>query len=53
MEPGSSSSLRAEIRRTTDVSQGFEQRLTVTEKEAVVAAVRAWMSEMLARLTHP
>ena len=50
IEPGSSSPLRAQIRRTTDVSQGFEQRLTVAEKEAVVAAVQAWMSEMLAGL---
>jgi hypothetical protein len=48
VEPGSSSPLRAEIRRTTDVSQGFEQRLTVAEKAAVVAAVQAWMSKMLA-----
>lgn len=47
VEPGSSSPLRAHIRRTTDVSQGFEQRLTVTEKEEVVAAVQAWVSEML------
>lgn len=48
IEPGSSSPLRAQIRRTTDVSQGFEQRLTVAEEEAVVAAVRVWMSKMLA-----
>ncbi len=48
IEPGSSSPLRVQIRRTTDVSQGFEQRLTVADREAVVAAVQAWMSEMLA-----
>jgi hypothetical protein len=48
IEPGSSSPLRAQIRRTADVSQGFEQRLTVAEEEAVVAAVQAWMSQMLA-----
>jgi hypothetical protein len=48
VEPGSSSPLRAHIRRTTDVSQGFEQGLTVADKEAVVAAVQAWLSEMLA-----
>jgi len=47
IEPGSSSPLRAHIRCTTDVSRGFDQRLTVAEKEAVVAAVRAWMSEMM------
>jgi hypothetical protein len=47
-EPGSSLPLRAHIRRTTDVSQGLEQGLTVAEKEAVVAAVQAWLSEMVA-----
>ena len=48
VEPGSSSPLRAHIRRTTDITQGFEQSLTVAEKEAVVAAVQAWLSEVLA-----
>jgi hypothetical protein len=48
IEPGSSSPLRAQIRHTTDASQGFNQRLTVADEEAVVAAVQAWVSEMLA-----
>ena len=48
IEPGSSSPLRAQIHSTTDVSHGFEQRLTVAEREAVVAAVQAWMSQVLA-----
>jgi hypothetical protein len=48
IEPGSSSPLRARIYSTTDVSHGFEQRLTVAEREAVVAAVQAWMSQVLA-----
>jgi len=48
VEPGSSLPLRAHIRRTIDVSQGLEQGLTVAEKEAVVAAVQAWLSEMVA-----
>jgi hypothetical protein len=47
VEPGSSSPLRAHIRRTTDVSQGFELGLTVTEREAVVEVVEAWLSELL------
>jgi hypothetical protein len=50
IEPESSSPLRAQIRRTTDVSQGFEQRWAAAEEEAVVVAVRAWISELLA---HP
>jgi hypothetical protein len=48
IEPGSSSLLRAQIRRTTDVSRGFEQRLTVADEEAVFAAVQVWISQMLA-----
>jgi hypothetical protein len=48
VEPGSSSPLQAHIRRTIDVSQGFGQCRTVAEKEAVVKAVQAWPSEMLA-----
>jgi hypothetical protein len=53
IEPESSSPLRAQIRRTTDVSQGFEQHWTVAEKEAVVVAVQAWISEMLASPLTP
>ena len=48
VEPGSSSPLRAEIRHTTDVSGGFDRSLTVAQEEAVVAAVQAWLSAMLA-----
>ncbi len=48
VEPGSSSPLRVQIRLTSDVSQGFEQDLTVALEEAVIARVRAWLSELLA-----
>jgi hypothetical protein len=48
VEPGSTSPLRAQIRSTTDVSQGFEHSLTVAQAEATMEAVRAWLSEMLA-----
>jgi hypothetical protein len=48
VEPGSSSPLRAQIRLTTDVSGDFERSMTVSEQDAVVAEVRAWLSEMLA-----
>jgi hypothetical protein len=50
LEPGSSAPLRAQIRLTTDVSQGLEQSLTVAEEDAVVESVRAWLSAMLAGL---
>jgi hypothetical protein len=33
---------------TTDVSTGFDRSLTVTQEDAIAAAVRAWVSEMLA-----
>jgi hypothetical protein len=48
VEPGSSSALRAQIRLTTDVSKGFDASLTVAQEEAVVAAVQAWLSDVLA-----
>jgi hypothetical protein len=48
IEPGSSSPLRAQIRLTTDVAQGLERSLTVAQEEAVVEAVQAWLSAMLA-----
>jgi hypothetical protein len=48
VEPGSSSPLRAQIRSTTDVSQGFEHTMTVAQEEATIEAVQAWLSDMLA-----
>jgi len=48
VEPGASAPLRARILLTTDVSQGFEHSVTVVEERAVVEAVRAWLSELLA-----
>jgi hypothetical protein len=48
LEPGSSSALRVHIRSTADVSQGFEHTLTVAQEEATLAAVQAWLSDMLA-----
>jgi hypothetical protein len=48
VEPGSTSPLRAQIRLTTDVSGGLDRSLTVAQEEAVVEAVQAWLSEMLA-----
>jgi hypothetical protein len=45
-EPGSSSPLRVQIRLTTDVSHGVERRETITDVDAVVELVRAWLQEM-------
>jgi hypothetical protein len=49
IETGSSSPLRAQIRLTTDVSQGFERTLTVAERDAVVEAIQGWLSDVLPR----
>jgi hypothetical protein len=37
-----------QIRHTADVSHGFGRRLAAADEEVVVAAVRAWMWEMVA-----
>jgi hypothetical protein len=48
VEPGSALPLRAHIRQTTDVSEGFDHGLTIAQEDAVVAAIRTWLSAMLA-----
>jgi hypothetical protein len=48
IELGSSLPLRAYIRETADVSRGFERSSTVTDVDAAVDAVRAWLEGMLA-----
>jgi hypothetical protein len=53
IEPGSPSPLRAQIRLTKDVSQGFERTLTVAERDAVVEAIQVWLSDMLAAASDP
>jgi hypothetical protein len=47
-EPGSSSPLRVQIRLTTDVSLGVECRETITDVDAVVELVRAWLHDIAA-----
>lgn len=48
VEPGSTSPLRVQVRRTSAVAQGFGRTLITADEEVVVAAVRAWLAEMLA-----
>ena len=45
-EPGSSSPLRVQIRLTTDVSLGVERSETITEVDAAIEVVQAWLLEM-------
>jgi len=47
-EPGSSSSLRVQIRLTTDVSLGVERSETLTEADAAIEIVQIWLLEMAA-----
>jgi hypothetical protein len=48
IEHGSSLPLRAYIRETGDVSQGFDGTSTVTDVEAAVGAVRTWLEGLIA-----
>jgi hypothetical protein len=47
VEPGSSSPLRAQIRLTTDVAWGFERSLIITQGDAVMEAVQAWLADIM------
>ena len=44
MEEGSPQPLRAHIRRTDDVSAGFEREVTHSLPEAVLAEVQEWLT---------
>ncbi len=47
VERGSLLPLRAYIRETSDVSLGFERLSTVTDVEAALGIVRAWLEDVL------
>ncbi len=47
VEQGSSKPLRAQIRLTTDVAAGFAGEITLTDINAVWAAVEAWLDAVL------
>src|ERR1043166_10291486 len=47
VEKGSAKPLRAHMRTTTDVSQGFEGELTVTDGPAAAAVVETWLEDVL------
>jgi hypothetical protein len=46
IEKGSTKSLRAEVRHTSDVSTGFNVEATLTEPDRVVAEVRAFLTDL-------
>ncbi len=47
IEAASSAPLRAQLRQTTDVSMGRLDGETVTDEDALVALVRAWLADFL------
>ena len=46
IEEGSSKPLRAQVRISTDVSNGFERTLTLAEPEAVRDTVLEWLDQI-------
>jgi hypothetical protein len=46
IEERSTKPLRAEVRHTSDVSTGFSAEATLTEPDAVVAEVRAFLTDL-------
>lgn len=50
MERGSSAPLRAQIRLTEDVDAGLGPGMTVTQQQAVIEVVQAYLSEILSDL---
>jgi hypothetical protein len=44
-EPGSAEPLRVDVRQTTDLSTGFRRTTTLTDIDAVLAAVRRFLEE--------
>jgi hypothetical protein len=45
-EPNSSKPLRARIRSTKDVSEGFTHDRTVADIDAACGALKAWLEEL-------
>jgi hypothetical protein len=46
-ERGSERPLRAEVKLTCDIRHGFQRQLTLSDTDAVQAAVRAWLEEIV------
>lgn len=49
VEPSASSPLRVNIRYTTNIADGFQQSLNVTDVDAVMRAVRLWLDDVAER----
>ena len=48
VEPGSEKTLRAHIRLTTDVSEGFKTEVTLVDAGGVCTAIELWLLDVLA-----
>ncbi len=53
VEEGSSEPLRVQIRLTTDVSEGFQRTINLTDVEETSAAVQGWLTDIAAETASP
>ena len=53
VEEGSPQPLRVQIRLTTDVSEGIQQTVNLSDTGAASAAVEAWLTSIMAGRTAP
>ena len=53
IEEGSSEPLRAHIRISDDVADGFRRRVTLSRPEAVCAEVQEWLAQLLRNASRP
>ena len=51
VEEGSRQPLRVQIRLTTDVSEGIQQTMNLSDMEAASAAVEGWLTNIVAGRT--
>ena len=53
VEEGSRKPLRVQIRLSTDISEGIQQTMTLSDAKAASAAVEGWLTDILAGRTSP
>ena len=49
VEDGSEAPLRASVRHTRDVAEGFQYATTLTDPDATAQVVRLWLRDVLTR----
>ncbi len=53
VEEGSRRPLRVQIRLSTDISEGIQQTMTLSDAKAASAAVEGWLTDIMAGRTSP